>query len=207
MTRSPPVSNRTRWNVRRRPGDDEWRASFSELFFDLVFVLVITQLSALLFEHLTLVGAAQTLFLLLVAWWAWIYTTWATNWFDPELGPVRAVLVGGMATSTILALLYVPVAYTYVDSFGKLIGRLVSWRPRLPFRKGRQQGAEPSPEAGPARRHAGVERMPLPVAGGAPTSEEPGFTPRGLCTSTDSTWVMSGPDPCATANRIYCFEQ
>jgi low temperature requirement protein LtrA len=91
--------DRTRWNVRRRPGEEEWRASFIELFFDLVFVLVVTQLSSLLFKHLTLTGAAETLFLLLAAWWAWLYTTWATNWFDPDSGPVRAVLVLGMLAS------------------------------------------------------------------------------------------------------------
>jgi low temperature requirement protein LtrA len=85
--------------LRRRPGDEEWRASSAELFFDLVFVLVVTQLSALLVEDLTVRGAAKTLFLLLVAWWAWIYTTWATNWFDPDRGPVRAVLVLGMLAS------------------------------------------------------------------------------------------------------------
>ena len=41
-------------DVRRRPGEDEeWRASPIELFFDLVFVLVVTQLSGVLYEHLT----------------------------------------------------------------------------------------------------------------------------------------------------------
>src|SRR5687767_5846008 len=82
-------------NLRRRPGDEdeEWRASSAELFFDLVFVLVVTQLSALLVDDLTISGATETLFLLLVAWWAWINTTWATNWFDPDRGPVRAVIV------------------------------------------------------------------------------------------------------------------
>ena len=80
--------------VRRtpEPGKDP-RASFSELFFDLVFVLVVTRLSAYLYEHLSVAGAAQTLFLLLVAWWAWIYTTWTTNWFDPDTGPVKALLL------------------------------------------------------------------------------------------------------------------
>jgi low temperature requirement protein LtrA len=62
-------------------------------------VLVVTQLSALLAGDLTVSRAAETLFLLLVAWWAWIYTTWATNWFDPDRGPVRAVLVLGMLAS------------------------------------------------------------------------------------------------------------
>jgi low temperature requirement protein LtrA len=96
MLGTPPKSWRA---VRRRPGGEEWRTSFTELFFDLVFVLVVTQLSALLLGDLTISGAAETLFLLLVAWWAWIYTTWATNWFDPDRGPVQAVLVLGMLAS------------------------------------------------------------------------------------------------------------
>src|SRR5262249_46013496 len=45
--------------------------------------------------------------------------------------PIGAVLVGGMATSTVLALLYVPVAYTYFDSLSQAFGRLVTWRPHL----------------------------------------------------------------------------
>ncbi len=85
--------------VRRRPDGDDWRASWTELFFDLVFVLVVTQLSSLLEDDLSASGAAQALFLLLVAWWAWIYTTWSTNWFDPDTAPVRAVLIVGMLAS------------------------------------------------------------------------------------------------------------
>jgi low temperature requirement protein LtrA len=90
--------------LRRQRDDDEARASFGELFFDLVFVLVITQLSALLVHDLTVSGAAETLFLLLAAWWAWIYTTWMTNWFDPETVAVRAVLLVGMLASMIGAI-------------------------------------------------------------------------------------------------------
>jgi hypothetical protein len=89
--------------------------------------------------------------------------------------PIGAVLVGGMATSTVLALLYVPVAYTYVDSFGTLLGRIFTWRPRLPFRRRSDAAAEPAPADEPARRHSGTERMPFPVAGGAPAPSEPGF--------------------------------
>jgi low temperature requirement protein LtrA len=88
-------------SVRRHPAEDDSpaRASFVELFFDLVFVLAVTQLSAVLIEDLTAAGAAETLFLLLAAWWAWIYTTWMTNWFDPETPPVRAILLVGMLAS------------------------------------------------------------------------------------------------------------
>jgi HAE1 family hydrophobic/amphiphilic exporter-1 len=58
--------------------------------------------------------------------------------------PLGAVLVGGMFTSTFLSLLYVPVAYTYFDSFGTLMGRLFSWRP------GRKAHAE-TEETAPAQ--------------------------------------------------------
>ena len=74
---------------RDRVEGEEQRATALELFFDLVFVFAITQLSHLLVEHLDLEGAAQTVFLLLVVWWAWIYTTWMTNWFDPDTIAVR----------------------------------------------------------------------------------------------------------------------
>ena len=89
---------------RRRHDDENARASFMELFFDLVFVLVVTQLSALLLHDLSLRGAAEMLFLLLVAWWAWVYTTWTTNWFDPDTLPVRLVLVVGMVAAMLGAI-------------------------------------------------------------------------------------------------------
>jgi low temperature requirement protein LtrA len=85
--------------ARRRAADQEQRATFIELFFDLVFVFVVTQLSALLVHDLTLEGAAKAGFLLLLAWWAWIYTTWMTNWFDPEDRGVRVVLLIAMLAS------------------------------------------------------------------------------------------------------------
>jgi len=80
----------------RRTHGEEARASFIELFFDLVFVLVVTQLSALLLDDVSLDGAARMTFLLLVAWWAWVYTTWTTNWFDPDTLEMRTVLLVGM---------------------------------------------------------------------------------------------------------------
>ena len=70
--------------LRRREGHERRTVSFVELFFDLVFVFAVTQLSHFLIEHFTLVGAAQTLLLMLAVWWVWICTTWVTNWLDPE---------------------------------------------------------------------------------------------------------------------------
>jgi low temperature requirement protein LtrA len=79
------------------------RVTPMELFFDLVYVFAITQLSHLLLEHLDLHGVLQTGLLLLAVWWGWMYTTWATNWFDPNLRPVRLVLVGVMAASLVMS--------------------------------------------------------------------------------------------------------
>jgi low temperature requirement protein LtrA len=50
-----------------------------ELFFDLVFVLAVTQLSHLVLSDLTVTGLLRAGFLLLVVWWAWINTTWLAN--------------------------------------------------------------------------------------------------------------------------------
>src|SRR5918998_2414641 len=74
-----------------------------ELFFDLVYVYAITQLSHLLLDHPTVGGALETLSLLLVVWWAWQYTAWFTNWFDPEALPVRLMLVAVMLASLVMS--------------------------------------------------------------------------------------------------------
>ncbi|MGH8775841.1 MAG: low temperature requirement protein A [Jiangellaceae bacterium] len=88
----------------------EQRATYFELFFDLVYVFAITQLTHHLLEHLTWAGAAQTAFLLLAVYWAWNYTTWMTNWFDPETVPVRLVLAFVMLASLLMAVA-IPAAF------------------------------------------------------------------------------------------------
>ena len=75
-----------------------------ELFFDLVFVFAITQLSHGLLEHLNWLGAVQTLMLLFAVWWVWIFTTWVANWLDPDRANVRLMLLtlmlAGLALSS-----------------------------------------------------------------------------------------------------------
>ncbi len=88
----------------RQHTEQEQRATNLELFFDLVFVFAVTQLSHLLGSHLTLAGAAQTALLLLVVWWAWVYTTWMTNWFDPDSPVVRCLLITVMLASLAMAI-------------------------------------------------------------------------------------------------------
>lgn len=68
--------------------------------------------------------------------------------------PLGAVLVGGMTTSTLLSLLFVPVSYTYFDSLQTLVGKLSRWRPR----RGSQRAAGSSaamPSVGAGREPAG----------------------------------------------------
>ena len=69
------------------------RVTNIELFFDLVYVFAITQLSHYLLGHPTVVGALQAGLLLVMVWLVWSYTTWVTNWLDPEQMPVRLLLV------------------------------------------------------------------------------------------------------------------
>ena len=82
-----------------------------ELFFDLVYVFAITQLSHKLLEHFDVHGALQTAILLLAVWWAWVYAAWFTNWFDPEQRTVRLVLIAGMVASLLMST-SIPEAFT-----------------------------------------------------------------------------------------------
>src|ERR687897_918876 len=81
----------------------EQRATYFELFFDLVYVFAITQLSHHLLLDVGWSGAAETAFLLIAVYWAWNYTTWMTNWFDPEVAVVRLLLVFVMLASLLMA--------------------------------------------------------------------------------------------------------
>ena len=92
--------------LRGKPENGHHRVTFVELFFDLVFVFAITQLSHSLLAHLSILGALQTALLLMAVWWVWIYTSWVTNWLDPETTPVRLMLfvlmLAGLLLSTSL---------------------------------------------------------------------------------------------------------
>ena len=80
------------------------RVTYAELFFDLVFVFAVTQVSHTLLSHFTPLGALQTTVLFLAVWWVWVYTSWITNWLNPEMTPVRILLflmmLGGLVLST-----------------------------------------------------------------------------------------------------------
>jgi low temperature requirement protein LtrA len=81
-----------------------------ELFFDLVFVLAITQCTALMSHHPTWEGLAQGLLVLGMLWWSWTGYSWLTSVIDPEEGAVRLVMFGAMA-ALLLVSLCVPEAF------------------------------------------------------------------------------------------------
>jgi low temperature requirement protein LtrA len=98
--------------LRARSGRDSGRVGAIELLFDLVFVFAVTQLSHMLLEELTPSGALRTSMLLLAVWWVWIYTSWVTNWLDPERVPVRICLF-------VLLLAGLLLSASIPDAFGK----------------------------------------------------------------------------------------
>ncbi len=67
---------KTRSMLRQRAPGSHARVAYVELFFDLVFVFCITQLSHGLIAHFTPAGLAETALLLMAVWWTWIFTSW-----------------------------------------------------------------------------------------------------------------------------------
>jgi low temperature requirement protein LtrA len=98
---SPSPPYRSRLGDIRREGE---RVTPLELFFDLVFVLAITQCTALMFHHQTWEGLAQGLLVLGVVWWAWTGYAWLTSVIDPEADAVRFVIFVAMAVLLIVAI-------------------------------------------------------------------------------------------------------
>ncbi|GAA3733419.1 low temperature requirement protein A [Leifsonia bigeumensis] len=79
--------------LRPHTGGGAHRVTFIELFFDLVFVFAVTQVSHLLIRDESPLGVVHTLMLGAAIWWVWVDTAWVTNWLNPEKGAVRVMLV------------------------------------------------------------------------------------------------------------------
>ncbi|SFI15886.1 low temperature requirement protein A [Bradyrhizobium sp. Gha] len=108
------------------------RVTNAELFFDLVFVFAVTQVSHTLLHHFTPSGAVEVTLLFLAVWWVWVYTAWVTNWLNPELTPVRILIflmmLGGLVLSTTIPSafdgrgLWFAIAYAVMQ-----VGRTAFW--------------------------------------------------------------------------------
>jgi low temperature requirement protein LtrA len=96
----------------------EQRVTPLELFFDLVFVYAITQVTLLMSVDPSWAGAGRGLLVLAALWWAWSGYAWLTNTLEPEEGPVRAGMFAAMAAMLVVALA-VPEAF---DADGVLFG-------------------------------------------------------------------------------------
>ena len=112
--------------------DRHARVTNAELFFDLVFVFAITQLSHTLLHHFTPLGALQVTVLFLAVWWVWVYTTWVTNWLDPEQTPVRILLfllmLGGLVLSTTIPKAFDERGLWFAIAYASMqVGRTAFW--------------------------------------------------------------------------------
>src|SRR5436190_5872005 len=97
-----------------------------ELFFDLVFVLALTQCTALMAATPTWEGLAQGLLVLGVLWWSWVGYAWLTSVVDPEEGAVRLVIFAAMAAFLVCALC-VPQAFGHLGLLFACAYGVVRW--------------------------------------------------------------------------------
>jgi len=108
------------------------RVTYAELLFDLVFVFAITQVSHMLLGRFTPLGAVQTTLLFLAVWWVWVYTTWVTNWLNPELTPVRILLfllmLAGLVLSTSIPHAFETRGLWFASAYAAMqVGRTLFW--------------------------------------------------------------------------------
>lgn len=108
------------------------RVTYAELFFDLVFVFAVTQISHTLLHHFTPLGAVQVTLLFLAVWWVWVYTTWVTNWLNPELTPVRILLflmmLGGLVLSITIPTAFEGRGLWFAIAYASMqVGRTAFW--------------------------------------------------------------------------------
>ena len=88
----------------RRAESAEERVTPLELFFDLIFVFAITQVTGIVVEDPTWAGLARGIVVLGVLWWAWAAYAWLTNTINPEEGAVRIAMFAAMGAMLIASL-------------------------------------------------------------------------------------------------------
>lgn len=84
-------------------GTEEQGATFVELFFDLVFVFAVTQVTAALAHDLTGAGVLRAGIVFWLVWWAWTQYTWSLNEADTELRPVRLITLAATGLAFLMA--------------------------------------------------------------------------------------------------------
>ena len=85
-------------------GNEEQGVTFVELFFDLVFVFAVTQVTSVLAHDLTGGGVVRATIVFWLVWWAWTQYTWSLNEADTEHVVVRLLTLGATAVAFLMAL-------------------------------------------------------------------------------------------------------
>jgi low temperature requirement protein LtrA len=88
---------------RRLHGPEDQAVTFVELFFDLVFVFAVTEITALTSSHLTWTGVARSVLLFWLIWWAWTQFTWTLNPADTTHDLVRIITLVATGVAFIMA--------------------------------------------------------------------------------------------------------
>ena len=101
---------------------EEARVTPLELFFDLVFVFALTQVTAFMADELNWLGILRGVLVLMLLWWAWTAYAWLANVSSPEERPIKLAILAGMAALFVLALC-IPEAFD--DLPGGLSGPVV----------------------------------------------------------------------------------
>jgi low temperature requirement protein LtrA len=190
--------------MRARAGAE--RVTNVELFFDLVYVFAVTQISHYVLAHPTPTGALRAGLLLAMIWLVWVYTTWVTNWLDPDQIAVRLLLLGLAVASLIMSAalpaafsargLAVGVAYA-VMQIGRSVFAVVALRGR-PLQRNYQRilswclisgtlAVLGGIAGGNARAVLWVAAVAVDLLGGAV-----GFYTPGLGRSTTREWTIEG---------------
>ena len=103
--RAPAILAAMKRNLlRSRDSHSEERVGFIELFFDLVFVFAVTQVSHAIILHPDPLGFVQAGLLFLAIWWVWVDTAWVTNWLDVRHMPVRFLLFALMGAALVMTI-------------------------------------------------------------------------------------------------------
>jgi low temperature requirement protein LtrA len=84
--------------------ETEQRVTPLELFFDLVFVLSFTQVTASIAEDPSWAGLGEGMLILAAVWWAWAAYGWLTNAIDPDQNANRLAMFGAMAAMLVVSL-------------------------------------------------------------------------------------------------------
>ena len=104
MTEDPRAEEATERDGAEPAEAEEQRVTSLELFFDLVFVFTLTQLTGLLAGDLSAVTAVRVTLIFVVLFWMYGGYAWLTNQVPPVLPARRLLLVFGMAAFLVSAL-------------------------------------------------------------------------------------------------------